>query len=170
MRAAIHLTAIGAALWVMGSSAGAVGFGPISNATQLGQPLNFAAAVRLEADETLPRECVSAEVMSGDNKLLPGQVRVTLEGAADSPERSVRVTTSALIDEPVVTVSVTLGCAAKVTRRFVAFIDPPLINLAQAAPLETLPAQRNDSQLAPLVRLVQGETPERGATPSPAER
>jgi pilus assembly protein FimV len=166
MRAAIHLTGIGAALWwMMVSSAGAVGFGRVSNTTQLGQPLNFAAAVRLEADETLPRECVSAEVMSGDNKLQPGQIRVTLEGAADSLERSVRVTSSALIDEPVVTVSVTLGCTAKVTRRFVAFIDPPLVNLAQAAPSEVLPPQRNDSQVAPLVRLVQGDAAARGAAP-----
>jgi pilus assembly protein FimV len=169
-RAAIHRTAIGAALWLMASSAGAVGFGRISNATQLGQPLNFAAAVRLEANEILPRECVSAEVMSGDNKLQPGQIRVTLEGAADSLERSVRVTTNALIDEPVVAVSVTLGCTAKVTRRFVTFIDPPLVNLAQAAPLAALPPQRNDSQVAPLVRLVQGDTATRGAAPPRTER
>ena len=40
----------------------AVGFGRIANATQLGQPLNFAASVRLDADEVLPRECVAAEV------------------------------------------------------------------------------------------------------------
>ena len=109
MHAVSTLTAIGTALCLAASSAHAVGFGRISNATQLGQPLNFAAAVRLEPDELLPRECVSAEVQSGDNRLQPGQVRVTLEGPVDSFDRSVRVTTSTLIDEPVVTVSVTLG-------------------------------------------------------------
>ena len=159
MRAASTLFAIGAVLWSAAPSAQALGFGRVSNATQLGQPLNFAAVVLLESDESLPRECVSAEVLSGDNKLQPGQVRVTLEGASDAPERSVRITTSTLIDEPVVTVSVTLGCTAKVTRRFVAFIDPPLINLAQAAPAEALAPQRNDSQVAPLVTLVQGDKP-----------
>ncbi|MEP7102326.1 MAG: hypothetical protein ABI781_17585 [Burkholderiales bacterium] len=157
MRAASTLTVIGAALCLAATAAHGVGFGRITNVTQLGQPLNFAAAVRLEADEVLPRECVSAEVQSGDNKLQPGQVRVTLEGSADSPERSVRITTTALIDEPVVTVSVTIGCTAKVTRKFVAFIDPPLINMAQAAPVETLPPQRQDSQVSPLVTMVQGE-------------
>jgi len=165
MRPASTLTAIGAALSLVAPAAHAVGFGRITNVTQLGQPLNFAAAVRLEPDESLLRECVSAEVQSGENRLQPGQVRVTLEGSPDSTERSVRVTTSALIDEPVVTVSVTLGCNAKVTRRFVAFIDPPLINMAQAAPVETLPPQRQDSQVAPLVAMVQGE-----GTPASATR
>ena len=159
MRSAPTFTAIGTALWLAATAAHAVGFGRITNLTQLGQPLNFAAGVRLEPDELLPRECVSAEVQSGDNKLQPGQVRVTLESAGDAAERNVRVTTSTLIDEPVVTVSVTLGCNAKVTRKFVAFIDPPMINMAQAAPVETLPPQRQDSQLAPIVRMVQGESP-----------
>lgn len=161
MRAVSTFTAtvaIGTALWLAAPAAHAVGFGRVSNATQLGQPLNFAASVRLDPDEVLPRECVSAEVQSGDNKLQPQQVRTTLEGPADSLERSVRITTTALIDEPVVTVSVTLGCTAKITRKFVAFIDPPLINAVQTVPVETLPPQRFDSQVAPIVRMVQGDS------------
>ncbi|HEY8709696.1 MAG TPA: hypothetical protein VIM34_17080, partial [Burkholderiaceae bacterium] len=152
MRAASTLSAIGAALWLVASSAHALGFGRISNATQLGQPLNFAAAVRLDGDESLPRECVSADVVSGDNKLLPGQVRATLEGSASAPDRSVRVTSTTAIDEPVVTITVTLGCASQISRKFVLFIDPPLVNLAQAEPV--LPPQRVDTQVAPIVRMV----------------
>ena len=176
MRAASTLTAIGTALWFAASSAHALGFGRVSNTTQLGQPLNFSASVRLETDETLPRECVSAEVVSGDNKLQPGQIRVALEGPADSTERNVRITTSALIDEPVVTVSVTLGCTSKVTRRFVAFVDPPLINLAQAAPPAEPPApERVESQLGPVVTMLQNANaasaaarrPDRPAAPRP---
>ena len=94
MRAASTLIAIAAALWLASPSAHALGFGRVTNATQLGQPLNFEAAVRLDSDETLARECVSAEVLAGENKLAAGQVRVTLEGAADSLDRRVRVTTS----------------------------------------------------------------------------
>ena len=170
MRAVSTLTAIGIALWVAASSVHALGFGRVSNATQLGQPLNFAAVLRLDADESLPRECVSAEVQSGDNKLVAGQIRTTLETVPDSAERHVRVTTTTVIDEPVVTVSVTVGCTAKITRRFVAFIDPPLINLAQAgAAPATLPPQRNDSQVGPLLRLVEGEKPN-VATPKRPER
>ena len=186
MRAASTLTAIGTALLLAASSAHGLGFGRVVNTTQLGQPLNFAATLRLDADESLARECVSAEVQSGENKLQPSQVRTTLEGNADATERSVRVTTSSIIDEPVVTVSVTVGCTAKITRRFVAFIDPPLINLPDsAAAPASLPPQRNDSQVAPLVTLVEGEKaesapaavapprpprPERAAAPRPRPR
>ena len=166
MRAVSTLTAtfaIGAALWSAAPPAAAVGFGRITNATQLGQPLNFSAAVRLEPEELLPRECVSAEVQSGDNRLQPQQILVTLEGGAGSADRNVRITTSTPIDEPVVTVSVTLGCGSKVTRRFVAFIDPPLINAAQTVLLNTLPPQRVDSQVAPIVTIVKGEKAASGA-------
>jgi hypothetical protein len=167
MRAASSLLAIGTALCLAAPSAHALGFGRVVNATQLGQTLNFAAVVRLESDESLSRECVSAEVQSGDNKLHPSQVRATLEVAPDSAERFVRVTTSVAIDEPVITVSVTAGCTAKITRRFVAFIDPPLVNLAQGgeAAAVTLPPQRNDSQVSPVVGIVQGDEPASARTP-----
>ena len=166
MRATVLAIAIGTALWLTATSAQAMGFGRIVNATQLGQALNFSASVRLEADETLPRECVSAEVFSGDNKLQPSQVRITLEGAADANERSVRITTASLIDEPVVTVNVTIGCTAKVTRRFVAFIDPPVLNLAQAGANDApaMPQQRTESALSPQVASVQGTARRRPAT------
>jgi hypothetical protein len=166
MRAASTVTAIGLALWLLTApSAYALGFGRISNATQLGQRLNFSAEVRLGSDETLPRECVSAEVLVGDNRLQPNQVRVTVEPSTDPNERSVRVTSTALIDEPVVTISISLGCASRITHRFVAFIDPPIINMAQSAPVESapLPAQRVDSQVAPLVDIVQGSNAPRRA-------
>jgi len=149
---------LAAALWVAAAPAKALGFGRIGNTTQLGQTLNFAAAIRLDNDETLSRECVAAEVLVGDNKLQPGQVRVTLEAAAAPNERLVRVTTSAIVDEPVVTVSVSVGCTSKITRRFVAFIDPPLINAPQTnADNSMMVPQRADSQVAPLVAVVEGE-------------
>ncbi|HWH81061.1 MAG TPA: hypothetical protein VNU71_02375, partial [Burkholderiaceae bacterium] len=149
MRAVSTSFAIGTVLWLAASSAQAVGFGRITNTTQLGQPLNFAAAVRLEPDEALPLECVSAEVQSGDNKLGAGQVRVSVDGSPDANERIVRITTNGLIDEPVVTVSVTVGCNSKLTRRFVAFVDPPLIALAQAAPPTEPAATRSDTAAPP---------------------
>ena len=161
MRAAPTLYAIGIALAFSATAAQAVGFGRVTHATQLGQPLNFAAGVSLGAEELLPRECVFAEVRSGENLLQAGQLRVTLEGAYGGSARTVRITSTTLIDEPVVTINITLGCSAKVTRKFVVFIDPPVINSVQAAPLESLPAQRLDSQVSTLVAIVQGE-------PSPA--
>jgi hypothetical protein len=159
MRAVSTFLAIGIASCIATPAAHALGFGRITNTTQLGQPLDFSAGVNLESDESLPRECVFAEVTSGENRLLPTQLRVTLEGGLDGSQRRVRVTSNAMIDEPVIAVSVTLGCNAKITRRFVAFIDPPASATASADSLPPPAAepQRADTQVAPLLAIVQGE-------------
>lgn len=157
MRAATTVIAIGLALWLTAPAAYALGFVRMINGTQLGQPLNFAAMVRLDGEETLARECVAAEVLVGDNRLQPSQYRVTLEPGNVPYERMVRVTSPVLVDEPVLTVAVTVGCGSRLTRRFVVFIDPPLLNLARSEQPATLPPQRVESQIAPLADIVEGD-------------
>ena len=73
MRAAAISLSLGAVLLAMAGETQALGFGRVVNVSTLGQPLNFAATVRLENDEQLPRECVSAEVLSGDRTLPQGK-------------------------------------------------------------------------------------------------
>jgi pilus assembly protein FimV len=143
----------------------AMGFGRTVTTTTLGQTLNFAAVVALDVDESLGRECVAADVLIGDGKVAPENVRVTLESAPESGERRVRVTTRVAVDEPVVTVNVTVGCQSQVSRRFVAFIDPPLLNLA-SADVETLPPQRVDNQVAPLLDIVRAAEGSRREAPA----
>ena len=151
------MLALAAILSIVATASHGLGFGRVGNTTQLGQTLNFAATLHLDADEVLPRECVSAEVFSGDSKLSAGKLHVTLEDGAGAGERSVRITSTTLIDEPVVTVNVTVGCSAKVSRTFVAFIDPPLIDPPRlsASDAALLAPQRRDSQVAPLLAVVQ---------------
>ena len=151
-RLSLH-SALGTALLLTSPLAMALGFGPTRNLTTLGQPLNFAAIVVLDADETVSRDCVKAEVFAGDNPVAARHVRAVLEATRDPGQRIVRVTTSIAIDEPVVTLEVSIGCGSRVSRRFVAFIDPPAMHLAETvAPSETvpLPSSRIDSQVAAL--------------------
>jgi hypothetical protein len=127
----LPLAFVGIALLCTAGPAQALGFGRSINASYLGQPLNFAATVRLEADETLPRECVAAEVQSGDNKL-PSICLARHCGTRRERQRTAgRVSTQTQIDEPVVTVTVTAGCLPRLTRSFVTLMDPPGLNLAQ---------------------------------------
>ena len=146
------LSALGAAVLLTSPLATAMGFGLTSTQTTLGQRLDFSASVLLDADETIPRGCVFAEVFAGDAKVVAPNVRVTLEATRDATQRIVRVTTATVIDEPIVTVEVSLGCGSRVSRRFVTFIDPPSFQLAEAGASETipLPSQRIDSQTASL--------------------
>jgi len=101
----------------------AAGIGAASPVTVLGQPLDFVIALRLDAGETLSPECVNAEVTVGDQRLSSSAVRTVIERLGADSAR-VRVQTQAVIDEPVLAVQLTVGCAARVTRRFVVLADP----------------------------------------------
>ena len=83
MRRALHFLTLGTALLMLpATSAMAMSFGRTVTATTLGQRLDFIAHVAVDADETLARECVGAEVLIGDNRVAPENVRVTLEAPA----------------------------------------------------------------------------------------
>src|SRR5450755_2355849 len=147
-RAFLHF-ALGISVLSTAPLAMAIGFGRTTTQATLGQPLNFAASLMLDADETVAPACVFADVYAGDAKVAPGSVRVSLEAIADGGHR-VRVTTANLIDEPVVTVELSVGCASRVSRRFVVFIDPPPQQLAEAGSGDgpDMPMPRIDSQTA----------------------
>ena len=119
---------IGSMLCLTASTAMAIGFGRVGTATVLGQPLDFAAVVNLEADESLAPECVGAEVSAGENRLGRGQVQARLETSAAGGPPMLRVTTTVRIDEPVITVQLMVGCPVRLSRQFVTFIDPPLLS------------------------------------------
>lgn len=136
----------------------ALGFGRSNNSSHLGQSLDFSVLLRFDVDEFVSSECVVAEVYSGDDRVLPSNVRVAIDAPLPSGERMLHVSTGPIIEEPVVTVNLSVGCPARLTRKFVAFVDPPALNLAQAAPLVTAapaiepgaaPASAPDVAIAP---------------------
>lgn len=113
-----------------------LGFGrPVSRAI-LGETFNATVPVRLDSSEEIADDCLAADVFFGDDKVSPQAVMATLL-PGQGTERMVRVSTTSLINEPVVTLYLAAGCKAKVTRKFVAFADPPMIF---AAPTVSTPA------------------------------
>ena len=127
MQRTVLTIALGLIFNISSSSAWALNLGKGVLGSTLGQPLNFSVSVNSEPEEGITPECVSAEVFSGDNKLAPGAVRITSDGPSGATQFTLRVSTNSVIDEPVVTVAVALGCPARVTRRFILFVDPPLV-------------------------------------------
>ena len=125
--------ALGALLWLSALEVMALGFGRASDATVLGQPLAFAVEVRLDADDYLVAECVSATAFAGDSQLPSSAVRVSIEPGSGPSARSLRVRSSTAIDEPVATVILQITCPNRLARKFVLFADPPTISLAQAS-------------------------------------
>lgn len=118
--------------------ASALGFGRAQPSAVLGQPLDFSVPVRIEAGEVLPSACVSAEVAVGDAVLPRSSVGASLESVAGVT--SIRVRTQSNIEEPVVSVTVTVGCDGQVSRRFTLFADPPGLGSAAAPENKVDPA------------------------------
>jgi len=116
------------------STAMALGFGQVANATRLGQPLDFSVEVKLDAGESLPPECISADVIAGNNRIAPASVRARLVRMPRSDTFAARVTTTTRINEPVVTVALSLGCPPRLSHKFVSLLDPPLGNARQRVP------------------------------------
>lgn len=136
MHRAASTFVVGLLLAATASSAWSLNLGRGSNASSLGQPLSFSVPVNADAEELLAPECVGAEVFAGDIKLQPQAVRVSLEAGANPTQATVRVITNSAIDEPVVTVNVGIGCPQRVTRKFVVFVDPPVVaSVPSVAPL-----------------------------------
>jgi hypothetical protein len=137
-----HPLAIAFALAAWSAGAGALGFGAAGSAATLGQSLDHTIALRLDPGETLAPECVSAEVIVGEQRLPAAAVRTRLE--SDGAALLLRVQTHSIIDEPVLTVAVSLGCPARLSRRFTLFADPAPLTAAPvlAAAVEPVPPRR----------------------------
>lgn len=110
----------------------ALGLGKPSTRAVLGETLRLSVPVRLEPGEQVANDCVSAEVYFGDDKLADAVVFAQVLPVSGSAAEAVRggartllVRTTALINEPVVTVYLSAGCQARITRKFIALADPP---------------------------------------------
>jgi hypothetical protein len=99
--------------------AGAQSLGTPAAEVWLGRPLEMTVPARfLSADA----ECVKADVFFGERRLPASQVRATVVG---NDSKRVRIETDALIDEPIVTVSVRAGCASSITRNYTLLPELP---------------------------------------------
>jgi len=121
----------------------ALGIGQPSSRAILGERLSVTIPVRIEVNESLDNRCLAADVYFGDDKLPPEDIEVALLPGWTA-ERTITVHTNRVIHEPVVTVYLIAGCQPQITRKFVAFADPP----GMAPTLPATGASRDSSLVA----------------------
>ena len=117
-----------AAQWAM-----ALGLGPVQGNVWLGQGLDVRIPFQLDDKDSANLSCLEAEVWHGEIRKEASRVRITLEDAAPSANRAtLRVQSSHVVDEPVVSIHVAVGCTGKVSRRYVVLpeLQAP-VNLTQ---------------------------------------
>ena len=126
----------GMALYGASGASHGLGYGRPTSRAILGETLSVTVPIHVETANDIANECVAADVYFGDDKLAGSEVTaVLLPGAGH--ERVIKVTTRKFVDEPVITVYLSAGCAAKVSRKFVAFADPPTPGLPSTSLNET---------------------------------
>ncbi|MGE0497058.1 MAG: FimV family protein [Ramlibacter sp.] len=126
MKPALKLrhTVAGGILLLAAVNAFALTLGKPRGAVLIGQPLNLAVQVRLDPSDEVSSACFEADVFHADNRVSGTRVSAVFEPGTGG-DGVVRVRSSALVDEPVVTVYLRAGCSQKVTRRYVLLADIP---------------------------------------------
>lgn len=176
MKLEVRHLLLGLAFGCIGQAAAALGFGAMPDAAVLGHPLDLRIPLRLEADEEIPPDCVGATVSFGDELQQPGTTTARIEPARPGvTDRVLRVVTTTRVSEPVVSVEVFAGCAARIARKFTLFADPPLFEApTQSAPVATAtePVAAASAPAAAADRLAPsaGEPTARPPRPRPVKR
>lgn len=132
---------LGLLMLVAAGHGAALTLGRVRGAAVVGQPLDVSIQIQLNADESAGALCLDADVFHADSRQDPGRVRISVDPAAQGQLVNARVTSSAYIDEPMVTVYVRAGCSQKSARRYVMLADfpsePAAPAIAQSLPLVT---------------------------------
>ncbi|MEI6734332.1 MAG: hypothetical protein WCK94_10175 [Comamonadaceae bacterium] len=112
----------------------ALTLGPVQGTAVLGQALDVMVQVQLEAAEEASPLCFEAEVLHAEARQDGSKVRTLVERLAQSRMANVRVLSSALVDEPVVAITLRSICGPKISRRYVLFADLPEQGVVLASP------------------------------------
>ncbi len=112
------------ALYGASGASHGLGYGRPTSRAILGETLSVTVPINVDSANDIANECVAADVYFGDDKLAGEDVTAVLLPGAGG-ERIIKVTTRKFVNEPVVTIYLAAGCNAKISRKFVAFADPP---------------------------------------------
>lgn len=155
----VRVLTVAACGWLLAGPADALTLGRARGAALIGRPFEVTVPVTLDGPET-ENPCASADLFYGESPVA-GTPSVRWE--ASSPTQGVvRIQSSTLVDEPMVTVYLRVGCKQQTTtRRYVLLSElPPEDEPAVRAPLQapstapvtvprSAPAARTDASPSP---------------------
>lgn len=107
-------------------SASAISLGPSRGSAILGAPVDLTFDMQPEPGDDVASSCVTAGVAFGDTPVADARVRVSALPASPGRSPAVRVQTVGMVNEPVITVSLSAGCSRKVTRTYTFLADLPV--------------------------------------------
>jgi len=116
-------------------SSWALGLGEIVIHSHLGKPLRASLAVH-DAPKDLQPECFS--VQNGNDGGLPGAANARFTLQTRNGQTTLTLTTTQAVNDPILQIIVSAGCADHLQREYVVLLDPPSAVEAVVAESETL--------------------------------
>ena len=116
---------VGCVLAVTALGSNALNLGKARGAAWIGQPLELVVPVQVEPGQADSGLCAEADVFHGDSRQEASRVQVQQSPGEQPDTVNLKITSSALIDEPVVSVYLRAGCGQKSSRKFVLLADFP---------------------------------------------
>lgn len=164
--------ALGGVLLIHALSGDALTLGALQGNAWLGRRLDVSVTAQLDAGQSPASVCASADVFHADAQVDRSRVQVLTEPTERANEVALRIVSSAVVDEPIVTIRLRVGCESEVARRYVLLPDAPgefapaLPNAPRIAAAEGAPAPRADMWESPASAPAPGARA-RAAQPAP---
>jgi hypothetical protein len=149
---------IGAGLYAVALSAAALSLGNSRSVVVLGSPIDLTFEVQPDPGVDLASSCISAQLVSGDVPISPSQVRVAPLPEVAGHSSAVRVQAFTVAREPVLTATITAGCAGRVSRTYTFLAELPNtspkgsgpVDIGRLAPAPAAPASRAAAESRPV--------------------
>jgi len=138
---------LGALLLGLAANTLAASLGRVRGTAIVGRPLDVTLSAQLDGAENPSSICLSAEVFFGDNQVFSDRIRTAISPGANAGEILLRIRTTVVLDEPVVTLYAREGCQQKNSRKYVLLAEM-LGDNTESAPA-TLAQVAAGSQLGP---------------------
>lgn len=113
----------------------ALSLGNARGVVVLGRPVDLAFDVHLDPGKLPEDACITADMVSGTTPVASARVRVAPLPQMPGRPAAVRVLSTFVADEPVLTVTLHVGCSGKVSRTYTFLADLPEALAASARPV-----------------------------------
>ena len=132
----VRQTSMGVVLMVASAGSSALSLGAIQGRAIIGRSLELRVPIHLASDDSLANLCASAKVHYGELAVPGANVTVGVETAkADAKADKgslIKILSAPVVNEPFVTIDLTVGCSAALLRSYVVLADPASMSTDQA--------------------------------------
>ncbi|NMM84841.1 hypothetical protein B2J88_10745 [Rhodococcus sp. SRB_17] len=115
--------------------ASALSLGPAQGRVVLGQPIDLVFEVRTDPGVGLDAACFAADALQGETQIDSARLRLAFQPVVAGQAPTVRVRSSVVVNEPVLTVRLTAGCSGAIARIYHFFAELPASVAAGTAPV-----------------------------------